>query len=507
MTALTITPDAAKKRLKTAGKVASGEKVAVTIPGFGAVSTDNLRLRVMFGGITVGMFPLEDTDEWGHDGENLTCTLNLATEQAEKLCKFGVDVCVVLEDTLVPQLYGAGNLELLPWIKLAGVDVPVNLDNYKARIGEIETTLSKVHSVLNSHIANRENPHAVTKAQVGLGSVENTSDMAKPVSTAQQAALDAVRSAASTAVLAEQNRAIQIEAENRQMIYQLQNGIAAKLPKSAFIELSGETLSNDATQKDTKLMVQKILEVLKKAALCIMLAFAVPALAIDADTAWEEVPPQLPVKNVVEQFSPPADFSTNNQKLVETIQEIVTNVVFDTLSFASTNDIAELKDTLKNGIVNRASSIGTANAWIDATGAVWEVQWDVTKDRWTIEPQPNDMQVFWDGDSWVLRYEGYNNDTKRGADVYKFSFTLGQTYTATRHPGGATNCVGKLAMVQDIDAVKDTLATNLIKTVINNGTYNLTYDPVLKVTWRKEAENGVFYEKCYTNINMIGVSK
>ena len=62
-------------------------------------------------------------------------------------------------------------------------------------------------------------------------------------------------------------------------------------------------------------------------------------------------------------------------------------------------------------------------------------------------------------------------------------------------------------MAQDIDAVKDTLATNLIKTVINNGTYNLTYDPVLKVTWRKEAENGVFYEKCYTNINMIGVSK
>ena len=188
-------------------------------------------------------------------------------------------------------------------------------------------------------------------------------------------------------------------------------------------------------------------------------------------------------------------------------QPIVTNVVFDTSSFASANDIAELKDTLKNGIVNRAASIGTANAWIDATGAVWQIEWDVAKDWWTIEPQPNDMQVFWDGDSWVLRYEGYNNDTKRGADVYKFSFNLGQTYTATRHPGGATNCVGKLAMVQDIDAVKDTLATNLIKTVINNGTYNLTYDPVLKVTWRKEAENGVFYEKCYTNINMIGVSK
>lgn len=60
---------------------------------------------------------------------------------------------------------------------------------------------------------------------------------------------------------------------------------------------------------------------------------------------------------------------------------------------------------------------------------------------------------------------------------------------------------------KQIADAKDTLATNLIKTVINNGTYNLTYDPVLKVTWRKEAENGVFYEKCYTNINMIGVPK
>ena len=409
MTALTITPDAAKKRLKTAGKVASGEKVAVTIPGFGAVSTDNLRLRVMFGGITVGMFPLEDTDEWGHDGENLTCTLNLATEQAEKLCKFGVDVCVVLEDTLVPQLYGAGNLELLPWIKLAGVDVPVNLDNYKARIGEIETTLSRVHSALNSHIANRENPHAVTKAQVGLGSVDNTSDMAKPVSTAQRAMIDAVRSAASMAILAEQNRAIQIEAEHRQMIYQLQNGIAAKLPKSAFIELSGETLSNDATQKDTKLMVQKILEVLKKAALCIMLAFAVPTLAIDADTAWEEVPPQLPVKNVVEQFSPPADFSTNNQELVETIQaKLAPTPTWDTLSGKPT-----------------FATVATSGAYSDLTG------------------KPN----------------------------------------------------------------FDAISTNLVKTVISNSLYNLTYDETLQVTWRKEAENGVFYERCYTNINMIGVSK
>jgi hypothetical protein len=33
------------------------------------------------------------------------------------------------------------------------------------------------------------NPHAVTKAQVGLGNADNVSDVNKPVSTAQQAVI------------------------------------------------------------------------------------------------------------------------------------------------------------------------------------------------------------------------------------------------------------------------------------------------------------------------------
>jgi hypothetical protein len=46
-------------------------------------------------------------------------------------------------------------------------------------------------SALTAHTGNTSNPHAVTKAQVGLANVDNTADTAKPVSTAQQAALDA----------------------------------------------------------------------------------------------------------------------------------------------------------------------------------------------------------------------------------------------------------------------------------------------------------------------------
>jgi len=43
---------------------------------------------------------------------------------------------------------------------------------------------------LAAHESGTSNPHAVTKAQVGLGSVDDTADLDKPVSTAAQAALD-----------------------------------------------------------------------------------------------------------------------------------------------------------------------------------------------------------------------------------------------------------------------------------------------------------------------------
>ena len=55
------------------------------------------------------------------------------------------------------------------------------------------TTASSTYATqtsLTSHTSNTENPHSVTKAQVGLGNVDNTSDANKPISTATQAALN-----------------------------------------------------------------------------------------------------------------------------------------------------------------------------------------------------------------------------------------------------------------------------------------------------------------------------
>jgi hypothetical protein len=51
--------------------------------------------------------------------------------------------------------------------------------------------IAVVQSDIDTHEANTSNPHAVTKAQVGLGNVDNTSDLNKPISTATQTALNA----------------------------------------------------------------------------------------------------------------------------------------------------------------------------------------------------------------------------------------------------------------------------------------------------------------------------
>lgn len=50
---------------------------------------------------------------------------------------------------------------------------------------------ARITNNLSGHISDTANPHGVTKEQLNLSNVDNTSDINKPVSTAQQAALDA----------------------------------------------------------------------------------------------------------------------------------------------------------------------------------------------------------------------------------------------------------------------------------------------------------------------------
>ena len=67
---------------------------------------------------------------------------------------------------------------------------------------------------MNYHFQSQENPHGVTAAQVGLGNVDNTSDIAKPVSTAQAEAIaDAKQAGVDAMAAAKQAKATADSAE------------------------------------------------------------------------------------------------------------------------------------------------------------------------------------------------------------------------------------------------------------------------------------------------------
>ena len=63
-----------------------------------------------------------------------------------------------------------------------------------AKKSEVDTA----QTTADTHINRIDNPHSVTKLQVGLGNVDNTADIDKPVSTAQQSALNSKADKATT---------------------------------------------------------------------------------------------------------------------------------------------------------------------------------------------------------------------------------------------------------------------------------------------------------------------
>lgn len=63
------------------------------------------------------------------------------------------------------------------------------LNGLKDQAG-ITSDINAVQTNLETHINNKSNPHEVTKDQVGLGNVDNTSDANKPISNATQTALN-----------------------------------------------------------------------------------------------------------------------------------------------------------------------------------------------------------------------------------------------------------------------------------------------------------------------------
>lgn len=157
------------------GKYNYDDSSAIHMVGIGTSSIDRKNAHVIdFGGdhyvYGVG----------GFDGTN--------SESAKSLQE------VINNDKAENFTVGTG-LEMTPERVL---NITTDLTSYLKSTDAANTYLSKTDAAstyataanLTAHTGNTENPHNVTASQVGLGNVDNTSDEDKPVSTAQQTALD-----------------------------------------------------------------------------------------------------------------------------------------------------------------------------------------------------------------------------------------------------------------------------------------------------------------------------
>ena len=66
-------------------------------------------------------------------------------------------------------------------------EIEADLSNYKTTVSD---QFTEVDTIINNHVTNTNNPHGVTKEQIGLANVDNTADLDKPISNATQEALD-----------------------------------------------------------------------------------------------------------------------------------------------------------------------------------------------------------------------------------------------------------------------------------------------------------------------------
>lgn len=118
---------------------------------------------------------------------------------------------IILYSDLKKYKVGDGSTLLKDLEFFISIDFPVDSVNGKtgsvqlsasdvgARPNTWTPTASDVGATPASHATDKNNPHGVTKSQVGLGNVDNTSDANKPVSTAQATAIADAKSAGTTA--------------------------------------------------------------------------------------------------------------------------------------------------------------------------------------------------------------------------------------------------------------------------------------------------------------------
>ena len=114
---------------------------------------------------------------------------------------------------------------------------------------------------LDSHISNKSNPHNITATQIGLGNVDNTSDMSKPVSTAQQVALDNLKSELSETIVSESKEWVIADEDGNVVTRVDENGLETTTVTADAIVVNGTDVETTLAGKANNSHIHAISEI------------------------------------------------------------------------------------------------------------------------------------------------------------------------------------------------------------------------------------------------------
>lgn len=205
---------------------------------------------------------------------------------------------------------------------------------------------------LQEHISNKSNPHEVTKTQIGLSDVDNTSDLNKPISIATQAALDTLNDSLNAHITDKTNPHSVNKAqvglgnvdntsdENKPISNATQNALDSKVDK-----VTGKSLSsNDFTDEDKlkldnsipyrKLSTEEINNLTSKSVGDLIYNTTINKYVYWNGTSWEEVG-NIDLSNYVAQDELETEVSSLNSSLATKVDK-VTGKGLSTNDFTST---------------------------------------------------------------------------------------------------------------------------------------------------------------------------
>ena len=166
-----------------------------------------------------------------------------------------VDAPVLLQESITDDVKmptgGLGNFS----IRLGDIVWYVVTKEQLANKNYVDLSSKGVKDSLDEHIADKNNPHKVTKAQVGLGNVDNTADIDKPVSNATKSAIITATTDMATKAYVNQKDNLKADKATTLSGY----GITDAYNKS---EIDSKTVSSDLVVEDG--LTQKQINVAQK---------------------------------------------------------------------------------------------------------------------------------------------------------------------------------------------------------------------------------------------------